>query len=889
MREAYLNWLFEETSRIYLTGVDPQAKGKASSALNLSAVYTALLTQTPQKEADRFGEVFLEKTKHISALEQLDRYPRLVLMGDPGGGKSTFVNFVVMCLASESMKMKKPEATLDLLTAPLPDDEGKPVKERQPWNQGVLLPVRIILRDFAASGLLGPTAGHLWRFIQRELEIHGHEAFYEPLHRELVNRGGLILLDGLDEVPELESRPQIKQAVEDFAKANPQCRILVTSRTYAYQKQDWKLTGFAEAILIPFSDGQIRHFIDCWYTHTAALIQKNEHWAHAGAEALKQAIFKSDRLHPLAQRPLLLTLMASLHAWRSGRLPDKREQLYEETMNLLFDFWETSKKSYDANGREIIQPSISEFLKIKDKEKLLDVLCELAYNAHRDQPETTGAADIPEGDLLIALKNLAVKEEEQVRAGAGQNGADRIDITLLAEYLQDRAGLLLPRGNNIYTFPHRTFQEYLTARYLSNYKYPYELAKLVKGDPNRWREVALLAGAKAGRGTQSAIWSLINALCYDPEKTGITSSDSWAALIAGQLLTETIDLKDIPDEETDKVERIRKWQLRIMNSELPAIERVAAGRTLAQIGDPREAVMGLDKMEFCWVPAGPFWMGSKIGGDEKLYLNQQLNYNYWNSRYPVTNAQFAVFVNDGGYNDPTYWNEAKQAGVWLNGKVKGWRDSQYREKPYDYGEPFNLKNHPVVGVTWFETLAFTRWLTQKWLKEGRIAKDREVKLPSEAEWEKAARGGEYIPERFIIGLLEDIELKQDIKSNLNPQPQRNYPWGGADKCEPDLANFAQTGIGSTNAAGCFPRGVSPYGVEELRGNVWEWTRSVYTKYLYDPNDGREDLNSKDARVLRGGSWSILAEGLRSSYRFRYYPVYRDNLFGFRVVFVAWTH
>jgi predicted NACHT family NTPase len=342
LREAYLNWLFEETSQVYLTGIDPQAKGKAGSALKLSAVYTALLIQTPEKEARWPSADFSGKTKHSSVLEQLDRHPRLVLMGDPGSGKSTFVNFVAMCLAGESMEEKKPEATLDILTAPLPDNQGNPGEEHQPWNQGILLPLRIILRDFAANGRLGPTAEHLWLFIQKELQTHGHEAFFEVLRQELVNRGGLILLDGLDEVPEIESRPQIKRAIEDFAKANPRCRILVTSRTYAYQKQDWKLNGFAEAILIPFSDGQIRRFVDCWYTHTAALIQKSEPWAKAGAEALKQAIFKSDRLHPLAQRPLLLTLMASLHAWGSGQLPEKREQLYEETMNLLFKVWEAA-------------------------------------------------------------------------------------------------------------------------------------------------------------------------------------------------------------------------------------------------------------------------------------------------------------------------------------------------------------------------------------------------------------------------------------------------------------------------------------------------------------------------------------------------------------------
>jgi formylglycine-generating enzyme required for sulfatase activity len=509
----------------------------------------------------------------------------------------------------------------------------------------------------------------------------------------------------------------------------------------------------------------------------------------------------------------------------------------------------------------------------------------LAYKAHHDQPETTGTADISEGDLLIALKNLAIKEEEQAKADAVQNGPDRIDITLLAEYIQDRAGLLLPRGNNIYTFPHRTFQEYLAACYLTINDYPNQISELVRKDVNRWREVALLAGAKAGRGSLFATWALVKELCCEDIKDINSSlSEQWAALIAGQLIIENIDLtRPIGRADQKTLQCVQQWLIKILElGKLPAIERAAAGRALALLGDPREAIMGLDKMEFGWIPAGSFWMGSEFYTREKpLHLNKQLNFDYWISRYPVTNAQFAVFVTDEGYDDPSYWNEARQAGIWQNSKVKGRWDDQPRGKPFDFGEPFNLANHPVVGITWYEALAFSRWLTRKWLKEGRILKDQEVRLPSEAEWEKAARGGEQIPENAVIGPPWKPEPKPGLKPN--PQPQRNYPWGDEDSCEPNLANFDQTGIGATSAVGCFPAGAGPYGVLELNGNVWEWTCSVYKEYLYNPKDGREALDSKDSRVLRGGAWKGTVEYLRASYRIVVDPYDRNFNLGFRVV------
>ncbi|MBM3190027.1 MAG: NACHT domain-containing protein, partial [Chloroflexi bacterium] len=739
LRMAYLSRLFESTGRLSLSGIDPKAASETDTRLNLSAVYTALLTLTPEgQERLTRGEPSQRGERRLSALEQLNRNQRLVLLGDPGSGKTTFVNFVALCLAGQALD--RPDANLALLTAPLPDDEGQDGKDRQPWNHGPLLPVRIILRDLAARGLppspaQRATADHLWRFIVAELAAVALDDYAAHLRRELMEKGGLIFFDGLDEVPEAHHRrEQIKQVIEECAATFPRCRVLVTSRTYAYQKQDWRLANFTEAILAPFSAGQIRRFVDRWYAHTAPLRGQHPDDARGCAELLKAAIFKSDRLQALAERPLLLTLMASLHAWRGGTLPEKREELYADTVSLLLDWWESPKVVRDAQGAvAVLQPSLAEWLKV-DREKVRTLLNEMAYNAHRGQAKLAGTADVAEGDLVSGLMRLSQNPD--------------VNPARLVEYLSQRAGLLLPRGVGVYTFPHRTFQEYLAACYLTDHDYPDLVTSLVRQDANRWREVALLAGAKAARGSAFAVWALVEALCYrEPGAVGSGPADEWGALVAGQSLVETADLGRASERDRVKADRVKRWLVHILQSgQLPAVERAAAGNSLARLGDPRAAVTTLDRMEFCLVPAGPFWMGE----DSEEHLNKCLDYDYWIARHPVTNVQFAAFVEAGGYEDSHYWPEARNAGVWRSGRVKGRYDDRPRDKPADYGAPFHLPTYPVVGVTWYEVLAFARWLTARWHKEGLLPLGWEVRLPSEAEWEKAARGGVEIPGEPVI-------------------------------------------------------------------------------------------------------------------------------------------
>lgn len=854
LRQAYLTWLIEQVRAVPLTGVDPKSiREEARRDLDLSAVYTALMTQRTEADPER-GLRPDQDAKRLSALAMLNTYPRVALLGDPGSGKSTFVNFVTLCMAGELLK--RDDVNIAMLTTPVPDDESERSRRDkpapQPWRHGPLLPVRVVLRDFVARSLtlLAPhstvSGDTLWQFIVAELP-ETHRDFAQPLRTELLDSGGLLLLDGLDEVPEADQRRvQVKTAVEQFAAAFPKVRVLVTSRTYAYQQQDWKLRDFSEAVLAPFGRAQIRLFVERWYAFVGQVRGLPEGDAQGRAVVLNEAIARNPRLYELATRPLLLTLMASLHAWRGGTLPDQREELYADAVNLLLDQWESQKIRRRPDGSsEITEPSLVEWLRV-DQKVIRQLLNHLAFLAHRDQPTLVGTADIAQAPLVEGLMQLNLNPNPDVRPGR------------LIEYLRDRAGLLEPRGVGVYAFPHRTFQEYLAACHLTEADdFPENVADLLRIEPNRWREVTLLAGAKAVRGAAANAWALAEALCMSepPKKKAKDESGYWGALLAAQVLIENKNLGNATERNRPKIERIRRWlTATLRHGALPPRDRVDAGDALARLGDPRflpdawylpdESLLG-----FVEIPAGSFLMGSKpedpdADDDEKRQHSVSLS-RYYIARYPVTVAQFHAFVVES----------------------KDLSDS----KRADYLRRLagQLANHPVVAVSWHDALAYCRWLTKQ-LRENPPAQlvstlrqeTWEIILPSEAEWEKAARG--------VNG--------------------RIYPWG--DEFDATKANVDETGIGRTSAVGCFPSGRTPEGIHDLSGNVWEWTRSLREDendkpygYPYKAADGRENLSASDniRRVLRGGAfWSALRL-VRCAYRSGTYPDRRHDYWGFRVV------
>ena len=645
---------------------------------------------------------------------------------------------------------------------------------------------------------------------------------YSPhLKKTLLEEGGLILLDGLDEVPDANRRRiQVKQAVQGFATDFSHCRFLITSRTYAYQRQDWKLDGFDEAVLRDFSPSQIARFIDSWYGHIGIVRNLDADDASGRAVLLKTAVERSPRLAELAARPLLLTLMASLHAWRGGSLPEKREELYRDAVDLLLDQWESPKVVRDAEGRPLVrQPSLAEWLKV-DREMVRAELNRLAFEAHRDQPELLGTADIAQAQLVTSLMSVARNPE--------------VNPARLVEHVRDRAGLLAERGEGVFTFPHRTFQEYLAACHLTDFGFPDEPAKLLKADPQRWREVVLLAGAKATWGTTSAAWNLAEALCFrEPPNEAlenIPEADCWGALLAAQTLLENERerLDRVADRNAPKLEKIRLWLLTIIkNGLLPPFDRALAGEALAVLGDDRN----FD--ELVAIPGGPFLMGDDDDTDASPQHEVMLP-DFKIGRYPVTNSQYRQFVEA----TKREWDSED-----------GWRP--------------DCANCPAVGMTWHDARDYCAWLTEVWRKNGQIKADEAVRLPSEAEWEKAARGTDG----------------------------RQYPW--EDKWDETRCNTSESGIGRTCAVGMYPDGASPFGVLDLAGNVWEWTSSLWGKdpwdpafkYPYDPADGRENVGAGDEilRVLRGGSWFDDQDGARCAYRCRNDPDYRFDDYGFRVV------
>jgi formylglycine-generating enzyme required for sulfatase activity len=238
--------------------------------------------------------------------------------------------------------------------------------------------------------------------------------------------------------------------------------------------------------------------------------------------------------------------------------------------------------------------------------------------------------------------------------------------------------------------------------------------------------------------------------------------------------------------------------------------------------------------ELILIPAGQFLMGSDPEKYKDALEREQPQHtvylpDYYIAKTPVTNAQYAAFVEATDHRWPKHWKGGKP--------------------------PKGKEDHPVVYVSWHDAVAYCNWLSK--------VTGKAYRLPSEAKWEKGARGTDG----------------------------RIYPWG--NESDPERCNSSEGGTGGTTPVGAYPQGASPYGLLDMAGNVWEWTTSLWGedrskpefRYPYDPTDGREDLGAGDKmlRVLRGGSWAGGQIGACCAYRNRYSPNARWSFSGFRIV------
>jgi formylglycine-generating enzyme required for sulfatase activity len=259
--------------------------------------------------------------------------------------------------------------------------------------------------------------------------------------------------------------------------------------------------------------------------------------------------------------------------------------------------------------------------------------------------------------------------------------------------------------------------------------------------------------------------------------------------------------------------------------------RPGIGDLLAVLGDDRRGV-GLrpDRLpDIDWVDIapGPFtWQEGEA---------RTIDEPYRVARYPVTNAQYQAFIDARDYGDDRWWREGYAA-------------------PPPADRRWEQTNRPRVNVAWVEAMAFCRWLTARYRKTGAIASDEVVRLPTEHEWERAARGAEG----------------------------REYPWG--EGFRGGYANVDETAVDrdgislrETSAVGLYPRGASPDGVLDCAGNVWEWCLNKYA----EPDE--VDTTGEGDRSLRGGSWNYVPASARAASRDWDLPVVRGSSVGFRLV------
>lgn len=262
-------------------------------------------------------------------------------------------------------------------------------------------------------------------------------------------------------------------------------------------------------------------------------------------------------------------------------------------------------------------------------------------------------------------------------------------------------------------------------------------------------------------------------------------------------------------------------------------------RTTVQAApEPKREAAHRYEPQMVTIPAGPFLMGSNTDADDEKPQHEVTLPAYAIARYPVTNAEFKRFIDNKGYYNREFWTEAgwerRVKEDWTEPRY--WRDAQWNDPA-----------QPVVGVTWFEAVAYCRWLAAETQKPYR--------LPTEAEWEKAAR--------YTDG--------------------RRYPWG--NEWKPDLCNSKESGRGKTTPVGDFPDGASVYGVEEMTGQVWEWCATKWGKkypYNVEEDEWSEDyLAGDNAHMFRGGSWYNDKTACRCGYRGRSDGGGGHSSYGFR--------
>ncbi|HQF63133.1 MAG TPA: SUMF1/EgtB/PvdO family nonheme iron enzyme [Anaerolineaceae bacterium] len=821
--KSYLEWVQNFHSKARLWGLESLQVTGDRPVRSLTDVFVPLslcrFTPPRRDEVEKLaGESTngLERTKaYLRLVEErqhegqdidlqalLTSKNRLAVIGGPGCGKSTLLSWLAAHLAVTAASGKHPPFDLPdgrMFLLPL----IIPLRDYAPYLKRCQESREQVLRDAHTGTFFGFVLDYLKKITGMQLS----EDFFERL---LLGGGCLVMLDGLDEVVKRDQRAIVRQQVDNLVDGYPKNYYLVTAREAGYQQDAVFGDNFLRLDVKRLEDEAISALVTNWCQQ---LYPEN---VSQSAGEIMTAIGEinarsSDKdLPPLVSTPLMVTMVVSVKFGKT-ELPRERAKLYEAAVEVILQAQYTPT---DDARKEVVDwggPWTDQ----------RDWLSLLAY-----EMQSGGSAG-------------AAISEEQLRAILGRTlKPDQLEQFILA--VRGRGGLLVERAE-LFQFLHLSFQEFLAARRIAKQR-DAALLGLERHLPDSWwRETLLLTYGFSRLDYREFAEKYLGWLSNRTKGGEIRLS---GLELAGAALLE-IETPDAADQQAQAEKLVTVLQDQEIRA--PAIVRARAGDILARLGDPRfraDAFYLPDEplQGFIHIPAGRFTMGSDKKKDPQAYDSEQPQHEvelgeYYIARYPVTVAQFKAFVESSKY------------------------------KPGDPDCLRGLPNHPVVWVSWDDALAYCDWLTAQLPNLPNLPPELKcgwrVSLPSEAEWERAARGTDG----------------------------RIYPWG--NEFDPNKANVDVTGIGGTSAVGCFPSGASPSGLLDASGNVWEWTRSLWGKdgqkseFTYPYSQRLQDRENLQAdrniyRILRGGSWNGDQRGARCAVRYRYNPDFRYNNIGFRV-------
>ena len=742
-------------------------------------------------------EMSREAIREVPLAESL-RSDRLVVVGDPGAGKTTFLRRIACALCQTRLgdDPLAAEQRIGIL------DRTFPVFVRiSEWAQHLLR-----CEKDAAAPKGDTAAAWLPHFLSTNSQ-EGSWGLDENYFRQRLEQGECtVLLDGLDEGPDRRLRERVSRLIESVTRAYKGCRFVVTSRPAAYTGEV-VLPDFTPARIDPLSDAAVETFLSRW---CEAIYVENKIAARDHFNELLASVRARMEIRRMARNPVMLTALAVVH-WNERHLPEQRADLYRSIIVWLSRSREQRPDRPTADRTVVL-------------------LQELALIMQNN----------PEGRRTQVPKRWAAEQlAEEFAAGR----KDKTSIELAERFLEEEeldSGIIVGRGNEV-AFWHLTFQEYLAARAIAS-RLDQEQHRIIFNPADRvylpdWREVLLLLAGTLHEQGKAKVDGLIRGILGGLRQPTSLAEQAQCAGIVGAIVRDLapFDYQVTDRSYEDLLDAVMSIFDPVRSLNVPMEQRIAAADALGQAGDPR-----IDRRHpdyWVQIPAGNFLMGAQSKNakepnyDEEAYDDESPVHKvqldaFQLARFPVTVGEYAMFIEDDGYTDERWWN-----------------DGGFGEfpEPEEWETQVEYRSRPVLGVSWWEAAAYCLWAG--------------VRLPTEAEWERAARG--------IEG--------------------RRFPWGPE---EPDDSRTNFNGdIGHVAPVGMFPLDQTPDGICDMGGNVLEWCHDWYGGYTDAPaTNPRGPLEATD-RVIRGGGWRVDSEYCRAASRNGDVPQYRSDYLGFRVAAV----